>query len=54
VFESVYRRGVLGRDVTSYPRLQRCLRVTVGSEAENETFLSALRHALEERRFARA
>src|SRR5881409_2905966 len=54
VFESVYRRGVLVRDVTSYPRLQRCLRVTVGSEAENETFLSALRHALEERRFARA
>jgi histidinol-phosphate aminotransferase len=54
VFESVYRRGVLVRDVTSYPRLQRCLRVSVGSEAENEAFLSALRHALEERRFGRA
>lgn len=54
VFESIYRRGVLVRDVTSYPRLQRCLRVTVGSEAENEAFLSALRHALEERRFGRA
>ena len=54
VFESVYRRGCLVRDVTSYPRLQRCLRVSVGSEPENEVFLSALRHALEERRFGRA
>jgi histidinol-phosphate aminotransferase len=54
VFESVYRRGCLVRDVTSYPRLQRCLRVSVGSEPENEAFLSALRHALEERRFGRA
>ena len=54
VFESVYRRGVLVRDVTSYPRLQRCLRVSVGSEAENDAFLAALRHALEERRFGRA
>lgn len=53
VFESVFRRGVLVRDVTSYPRLQRCLRVSVGSEPENEAFLSALRHALEERRFGR-
>ena len=54
VFESVYRRGVLVRDVTSYPRLQRCLRVSVGSEPENEAFLSALRHALEERRFGKS
>jgi histidinol-phosphate aminotransferase len=54
VFESLYRRGVLVRDVTAYPRLQRCLRVSVGSEPENEAFLSALRHALEERRFGRA
>jgi len=54
VFEAIHRRGVLVRDVTSYPRLQRCLRVSVGSEAENEAFLSALRHALEERRFGRA
>jgi len=54
VFESVYRRGVLVRDVTSYPRLQRCLRVSVGAEPENEAFLAALRHALEERRFRRA
>jgi histidinol-phosphate/aromatic aminotransferase/cobyric acid decarboxylase-like protein len=45
---------VLVRDVTSYPRLSRCLRVSVGSGEENERFLAALRHALEERRFGRA
>jgi len=51
VFESVYKRGVLVRDVTGYPRLGRCLRVSVGSEEENASFLTALRHALEEQRF---
>jgi histidinol-phosphate aminotransferase len=54
VFESLWRRGVLVRDVTSYPRLQRCLRVSVGSDEENERFLRELRHALEEQRFGRA
>jgi histidinol-phosphate aminotransferase len=53
VFESVYRRGVLIRDVTSYPRLGRCLRVSVGSDAENQAFLGALRQALEAERFKR-
>jgi len=53
VFESLYKRGVLIRDVTSYPRLSRCLRVSVGSEEENEAFLAGLRHALEELRFQR-
>jgi len=51
VFESVWKRGVLVRDVTGYPRLGRCLRVSVGSEEENTAFLAALRHALEEQRF---
>jgi histidinol-phosphate/aromatic aminotransferase/cobyric acid decarboxylase-like protein len=51
VFDSVLRRGVLIRDVSAYPRLQRCLRVSVGSEQQNQAFLAALRHALEEQRF---
>lgn len=51
VFESIFSRGVLVRDVSSAPRLSRCLRVSVGSGEENEAFLSALRHALEEQRF---
>jgi histidinol-phosphate aminotransferase len=46
VFEALYGQGILVRDVTSYPRLSRCLRVSVGSEAENETFLQALPAAL--------
>jgi histidinol-phosphate/aromatic aminotransferase/cobyric acid decarboxylase-like protein len=48
VFESLYRRGVLVRDVTSYPMLSRCLRITVGSEEENEALLHALGTALVE------
>ncbi len=48
VFASLLRRGVLVRDVTSYPMLSRCLRVSVGSEAENEAFLHALGTALGE------
>jgi histidinol-phosphate aminotransferase len=48
VFEVLYRRGVLVRDVTSYPMLKRCLRVSVGSEDENEAFLHALGTALVE------
>jgi histidinol-phosphate aminotransferase len=54
VFESLFRRGILVRDVTGYPRLQRCLRVSVGTPEQNQAFLAALRHALEEQRFARA
>jgi histidinol-phosphate aminotransferase len=48
VFEALYRRGVLVRDVTAYPMLSRCLRVSVGSEEENEAFLHALGTALVE------
>lgn len=42
VFEALYRRGVLVRDVSSYSMLSRCLRVSVGTPEENETFLHAL------------
>ena len=48
VFDALLRRGVLVRDVTSYPQLARCLRVSVGSPEENETFLHALGTALTE------
>jgi histidinol-phosphate aminotransferase len=46
VFAALLARGILVRDVTSYPRLARCLRVSVGTEEENETLLTALREAL--------
>jgi len=48
VFAGLLRRGVLVRDVTSYPMLSRCLRVSVGSEKENDAFLHALGTALTE------
>jgi histidinol-phosphate aminotransferase len=48
VFDGLYRRGVLVRDVSSYPMLSRCLRVSVGTPDENETFLHALGTALGE------
>ncbi len=34
------------RDVTSYPMLERCLRVSVGSETENAMLLEALSAAI--------
>jgi histidinol-phosphate aminotransferase len=48
VFDALYRRGVLVRDVSSYPMLSRCLRISVGTPEENETFLHALGTALGE------
>lgn len=46
VFEDLYRQGVLVRDVSAYPMLSRCLRVSVGTPDENRRFLEALRRSL--------
>jgi histidinol-phosphate aminotransferase len=48
VFEALFKHGVLVRDVTSYPRLERCLRVSVGAPDENAAFLEGLKTALME------
>lgn len=48
VWGGLLRRSVLVRDVTSYPQLERCLRISVGSEQENDDFLHALGGALTE------
>ena len=47
LFEALYARGVLVRDVSSYPLLDRCLRVSIGTPEENNKFLAALDHVLE-------
>jgi histidinol-phosphate aminotransferase len=47
VFDSLYADGVLVRDVSRYPLLERALRVSVGTPEENDRFLSALDAALE-------
>jgi histidinol-phosphate aminotransferase len=46
VFEELHGRGVLVRDISAYPRMQNCLRVSVGTPAENDRFLAALAEAL--------
>jgi histidinol-phosphate aminotransferase len=48
VFDALHRRGVLVRDVTSYPMLSRCLRVSVGTAEENAALVHALGTALSE------
>lgn len=49
IFEDLYGQGILIRDVSSYPSLSKCLRVSVGAPDENNRLLSALRAALNAR-----
>jgi histidinol-phosphate aminotransferase len=42
VWEALLERGVLVRDCSSWPRLDDCLRVTIGTTEENTLFLDAL------------
>lgn len=46
VFNALVERGVLVRNVSSYPNLSRCLRVSIGTPEENDTFLKALKASL--------
>jgi len=46
LFEAVRRKGVLVRNVGSAPGLRNCLRVTVGTKAENDRFVEVLANAL--------
>jgi histidinol-phosphate aminotransferase len=41
-------RGVLVRDFSKWPRLEGCLRITVGTGEENDALLGALRESLAE------
>lgn len=43
VFDDLYGQGILIRDVSSYPTLSKCVRVSVGTPDENNRLLSALR-----------
>ena len=46
VWQGLVDRSVLVRNCASWPRLEGCLRVTVGTPAENDRFLSALADVL--------
>jgi len=48
VKEKLESRGVLVKDRGNLPLLENCIRVTVGTRNMNETFISALKDALEE------
>ena len=42
VWDALVERGVLVRDCSSWPGLDDCLRVTIGTPEENDAFLEAL------------
>jgi histidinol-phosphate aminotransferase len=46
VWEGLVQRSVLVRDCSGWPRLEGCLRVTVGTPDENTAFLDALAEVL--------
>lgn len=48
LWHALLAQGVLVRDVSAYPGLERCLRVTAGTPDETRAFLDALPRALEE------
>jgi histidinol-phosphate aminotransferase len=49
IFDDLYRQGILIRDVSSYPMLSKCLRISVGTREQNDRLLSALRTGMESR-----
>jgi histidinol-phosphate aminotransferase len=46
LWKQLLARGVLVRDFSSWPRIEGCLRVTVGTPEENDAFIAALGEAL--------
>jgi histidinol-phosphate aminotransferase len=46
VWQGLVDRSVLVRNCASWPRLEHCLRVTVGTKQENDAFLAALKEVL--------
>lgn len=46
VWQALLDRDVLVRDFSRWPRLEGCLRVTIGTPAENDAFLAALKEVL--------
>jgi histidinol-phosphate aminotransferase len=44
VFETLIQNGILIRDLGGHPRLKDCLRVTIGTQQENNLFLEKLQN----------
>lgn len=47
IFEGLIARGTLVRNISRYPRLERCLRVSIGEPEQNDRFLESLEALLE-------
>jgi histidinol-phosphate aminotransferase len=41
-FDTLHAQGILVRDVSGAPRLSRCLRISIGTAAENDALLAAM------------
>ncbi|MEJ7710654.1 MAG: aminotransferase class I/II-fold pyridoxal phosphate-dependent enzyme [Pyrinomonadaceae bacterium] len=48
IFAELLRRDILVRDVSHYPLLENCLRISVGTPRENDLLLAALRDVSDE------
>ncbi|HTY38473.1 MAG TPA: histidinol-phosphate transaminase [Bacteroidota bacterium] len=46
IFKGLLERGILIRDVSSYPLLQHAMRVSIGTPPENDAFIDALKEIL--------
>jgi histidinol-phosphate aminotransferase len=46
IFEALFAHGILVRDVSAYPRLANCLRISIGSPEQNDRMLAALKEAV--------
>lgn len=46
VFEALASRGILVRDISSYPRMENCLRVSIGAPEQNDRFLAVLEESV--------
>jgi histidinol-phosphate aminotransferase len=47
VWQALLERSILVRNCASWPRLDGCLRITVGTEEEDDALLSALQEVLQ-------
>ena len=48
LFDALYSQGVLVRDVSAYPMLERCLRVSIGTPEENDQVSCSARSCIGE------
>jgi histidinol-phosphate aminotransferase len=46
IFEALFAHGILVRDVSAYPRLANCLRISIGSPEQNDRVIEALKEVV--------